>query len=206
MYTGKENRESEQEILEPDGSIAALIGKILFFSPGLLILIVAFSAKLGQSNPFVMLILFLLGGIVGLIGFIVYLVAAKGLKGKILTILTGIIFYVSVLPIIWGVNGLRERIYVYNNREKLEIIANNLLTDQISVDEANEMLKSEGSILTVVCVPEEHKHVLFLLGGMIDNCAGFSYSLTDDKPLQNCCGDLVSWKKILTNWYKWRTT
>lgn len=206
MHIDSTNINTDQKTLASGRSIASLTGKFLFFTPGLLILIVVFSTKLGQSNPFIMLTLFLLGGIVGLIGFIIYLITEKQFKSKIITVLSGITFYVLLLPIIWGVNGLRERIYIYKHRANLEIIANNILISKLSIDEANEILKSENSILKVICVPKENKHVLFLLEGVIDNCTGFAYSLTDNKPSQNCCGDLISWKKILMNWHKWGTT
>jgi len=196
----------DQETIQTDRSTIPLIGIILFLLPGLLMLIVEFSTKLGQRNVFIMLTLLLLGGIIGLIGLIIYLVAEKGLKKKTLTILSSITFYVLLLPIIWGVNDLRERIYIYNHSENLENVAKDLLKKVISIEEANKILRSENSILKVICVPNENEHVLFLLDGLIDNCFGFSYSLTDRKPSQNCCGDLISWKKINKNWYKWGTT
>lgn len=196
----------DQETIQTDRSTIPLIGIILFLLPGLLILIVEFSTKLGQRNVFIMLFLLLLGGIIGLIGLIVYLVSERGFKKKTLTILASITFYVLLLPIIWGVNDLRERIYIYNHRANLENVAKNLLKKEISIEEANKILRSENSILKVICVPSENEHVLFLIDGLIDNCYGFSYSLTDRKPSQNCCGDLTSWKKIKWNWYKWTTT
>ncbi len=206
MKTNSEFIQSDQDTLQSKNPTASLIGLALFLLPGLLILTVEFSTKLGQSNPFIMLILFLFGGILGLIGLIVYLIAVKGLKKKILTVLAGFTFYILLLPIIWSVNGLRERIYLSTHKENLEIVANKLLTKTISIEEANEILKTQNSILEVICVPNENKHVLFLIGGLSDNCSGFSYSLTDIVPSQNCCGDLISWKKITKNWHKWGTT
>jgi hypothetical protein len=55
-------------------------------------------------------------------------------------------------------------------------------------------------------LPDDDEHVLFLFGGMIDNCYGIAYSLTEEPPSQNCCGDLITWKRIKGNWYKWTTT
>jgi hypothetical protein len=101
---------------------------------------------------------------------------------------------------------LRERIYIDNHQAKLEIIAQKLLADEISVEEANEKLKSEKSILMVYCLPKERDYVFFLLGGIIDNCYGLSYSSTGKRPIQNCCGDIIKWKKIKKNWYRWGTT
>jgi hypothetical protein len=206
MRTDSEDLQTDQDTVQSDSSTASLIGLSLFLLPGFLILIVEFSTKLGQSNPFIMFLLFLLGGIIALVGLIVYLIADKGLKKKILTVLVGFSFYVLLLPIIWGVNGLRERIYISTHKENLEVVAKKLLTNTISIDEANEILKSQNSILKVICVPKENKHVLFLLDGLIDNCSGFSYSLADKEPSQNCCGDLIKWKKITKKWYKWGTT
>jgi len=198
--------QTDQDTLQNNKSTASLIGVVLFILPGLLILIVTFSTKLGQFNPFLMLLLFLCGGIIALIGLIVYLIAGKGLKRKIATVFAGFTFYILLLPIIWCVNGVRERIYISTHKEDLEVVANDLLTNKISIEEANEILKSKNSILKVMCVPKENKHVLFLLDGLIDNCTGFSYSLTDNEPSENCCGDLIYWKKIKRKWYKWGTT
>ena len=89
---------------------------------------------------------------------------------------------------------------------QLEVVANELQTNKITIEEANEILNSKKSILKVICLPKENKHVLFLLDGLLDNCCGFSYSLTDNKPSNNCCGDLVYWKKTRRNWYKRGTT
>jgi hypothetical protein len=206
MRTDSESTQTEQGTMQSDSSTASLVGLALFFLPGLLFLIVEFSTKLGQSNPFIMLLLFLFGGIITLVGLMVYLIADKGLKKKILTVMGGFTFYILLIPLIWGVNGLKERIYIRAHKENLEVVANKLLTNTISIVEANEILKSQNSVLKVICVPKENKHVLFLLNGLIDNCSGFSYSLTDKEPSQNCCGDLISWKKITKKWYKWGTT
>ena len=60
--------------------IIAKIGFIIFLIPGILFLIIEFSNKLGQSNPFIIAMIFIGGGIVGLIGFISFIIADKGLK------------------------------------------------------------------------------------------------------------------------------
>jgi hypothetical protein len=206
MKTNFESQQTDQSTVQNDSSTAPLIGLALFFLPGLFISLYMCFSKLGQFNPFLMMFLLLIGGFISLIGILVYLIAAKGLKKKILTILVGLSFYALLLPIIWGVNGLRERIYISTHKENLEEVANKLLTNTLTIEEANEILKSQNSILEVICVPKENKHVLFLLGGLIDNCSGFSYSLTDKEPSQNCCGDLIQWKKITKKWYKWGTT
>ena len=118
----------------------------------------------------------------------------------------GVAFYVGLLPITWGVNNIRENIYLSKNQTLLESIANDILTDQITIDEANKILKNKDLVLKVICIPDEKEHVLFLISGMIDNCYGFSYSLTDNEPSRNCCGDITSWKKIKKNWFRWTTT
>lgn len=198
--------ENEQDFQKSEWTTSALVGAALFILPGLLILIVLFSTKLGQFNTFLMLLLFLFGGIVALIGLITYLIADKLLKRKVTTVLAGFGFYILLLPINWGVNGVRERIYISDHQGELEAIANELLTSKITTEEANEKLQSKNIILKVICVPKENMHVLFLLDGMLDNCSGFSYSLTEKQPSMNCCGDLIYWKKIKRNWYKWGTT
>lgn len=206
MITDTEFNNPDLESFTDKKSSVPTIGLVLFLLPGILILIVAFFARLGQINPFLMLLLFLIGGIFALIGFIVYLIAEKVFKKKIKTVFACFVFYILLLPIIWGVNGLKERIYIHSHQELLENVANDLLTNKITIEVANEFLKSEESILNVICVPDENKHVLFLLDGLIDNCYGLSYSLNDKEPSQNCCGDLIKWKKIKRNWYKWGTT
>lgn len=199
MQVIENNRRNEE-------TTTALVGMVLLVLPGFLFLIVACSVKLGQFNPFLMLFLFLVCGIIALIGFITYLIAGKGLKSKLITVSGSAIFYVLIFPMIWGINGIRERIYIKTHQIDLELIANNLLNDKITKQEANEKLKDKNLVLTVICVPKEKKHVLFLLDGILDNCSGFSYSLTDQKPSENCSGDLIYWKKMKRNWYKWGTT
>jgi hypothetical protein len=150
--------------------------------------------------------LLILGGLAGLIGFIVFLIAYKGLKKKLVLSTLAVGFYIALLPMTWGINSIREKIYLSQNDKILEKVATQILTDQISIQEANQMLQKKNLIVSVCFVPNEKKHVLFLINGMIDNCYGFAYSLTDEEPSQNGCGDLTSWKKIKKHWYKWTTT
>lgn len=178
----------------------------LFLIPGLLILGIESFSELGQSNPFVIAMIIIYGGIPSLIGIIAYLIADKNIKRKIIIGLSGFAFYILLLPIIWGLNGVKERIYLARHHVELEQIAKDILNSKITIDDANKILQKENLIVSISCVPEEKKHVLFLISGMIDNCFGFSYSLTEEKPSDNCCGDLTSWKKIQDNWFVWTTT
>lgn len=196
----------EQDFRKSEWSTVASVGAALFILPGFLILTVLFSTKLGQFNPFLMLLLFFFSGIGALIGLITYLIADKLLKRKVTTVLAGFGFYILLLPVNWGVMGVRERIYIGVHQRELEAVANELLTSKITTEEANEKLQSKNIILKVICVPKENKHVLFFLDGILDNCSGFSYSLTDKQPSMNCCGDLIYWKKMKKNWHKWGTT
>jgi hypothetical protein len=187
-------------------STTEIAGIILFLFPGLLFLAVSLFQGIGQTNPFILLIIILLGGIAQIVGLVMYLVAASNLKIKLLHIGAGITFYLLILPVIWGANFLKEIVYIEAHQEELEIIAEDLLANRISIETANEMLKSKNYLLQVICIPKEQKHVLFILGGLIDNCVGFSYSLTDKRPSENCCGDLIKWTKLRRRWYKWGTT
>lgn len=198
--------EQEQDIRKSEWTTVASVGAALFILPGFLILTVLFSTNLGQFNPFLILLLFFFSGILALIGLITYLIADKRLKRKVTTVLAGFGFYILLLPIHWGVMGVRERIYISDHQRELEAVANELLTSKITTEEANEKLQSKNIILKVSCVPKENMHVLFLLDGILDNCSGFSYSLSDKQPTENCCGDLIYWKKMKRNWYKWGTT
>jgi hypothetical protein len=185
----------------------AKIGFSTFLIPGVLFLIIEFSSKLGQSNPFIIASILLNGGLIGLVGFIVFLFMYQGeVKKKLIISVIGFAFYIGLLPTIWGVNSIREKVYLSKNQTLLENLATEVLTDKITIDEANKILSNKDLILHVSCVPEENLHVLFLISGMIDNCYGFSYSLTDMEPSWNCCGDITSWKKIKKNWFRWTTT
>ena len=186
--------------------IIAKIGLILFLSPGLIFLIIEFTNKLGQSNPFIIAMVLIYGGLAGLVGFIAFLIADKGLKKKLILSILAVGFYVALLPVTWGINSIRERMYLSRYDVVLEKVANQILTDQITIEEANQILDKKDLIIHVSYVPEEKKHVLFLISGMIDNCYGFAYSLTDEEPSWNGCGDLTSWKKIKEHWYVWTTT
>ncbi|NVO10270.1 MAG: hypothetical protein HXX16_09945 [Bacteroidales bacterium] len=183
-----------------------VFGLFLFFVPGLLILGIELFSELGQSNPFIIAMIIFWGGIPSLVGIIAYLIADKKVKRKIITGLGGLTFYILLLPIIGGVNSVKEKIYLVKHHVELEQIAIDVLNSKITVDNANQILKKENLIVSISCVPEEKKHVLFLISGMIDNCFGFSYSLTDEKPSDNCCGDFTSWKKIRDKWFVWTTT
>jgi ASC-1-like (ASCH) protein len=48
--------------------------------------------------------------------------------------------------------------------------------------------------------------ISFTHDGFLDNCHGFAYSTTGINPRINDCGDIILWKKIAKNWYKWETT
>jgi hypothetical protein len=183
-----------------------LFGLLLFFVPGLLILIIEILSELGQSNPFITAMIIIYGGMIGLIGMIAYLIADKKNKRKLIIGLSGLTFYLLLLPMIWGINNIKEKVYLNKHHVELEQIAIQVLNSKLTLDDANLILIRKKLIVNILCVPNENKHVLFLISGMLDNCYGFSYCLTEMKPTENCCGDLTSWRKIRNNWYVWTTT
>lgn len=48
--------------------------------------------------------------------------------------------------------------------------------------------------------------IFFTKGGIIDNCYGIAYSQTEKPPIENNCGKIIKWRKIIDNWYTWTTT
>jgi hypothetical protein len=140
------------------------------------------------------------------IGLVFFLVIEEYLKRKLYLIAGGILFYLLLIPMVWIITDIKLQTFLLLNGRELEVVATDILSDKIDVATANNLLIQHGYLISIVCVPEEKKHVMFLIDGFIDNCYGFSYSLSHVQPLNNCCGQFTSWKKLRKKWFKFTTT
>ncbi|PWD98147.1 hypothetical protein [Marinilabilia rubra] len=73
------------------------------------------------------------------------------------------------------------------------------------ISEANEILQEKIIPVSVMNVSREGKHILFLFGGMIDNCYGIAFAPDGKKSSENDCGQFTTWQKKEENWYIWTT-
>jgi hypothetical protein len=187
-------------------SVISLSGLIIFILPALLILGYEIYSPIGQSNPFLIIFLLMYGGIPALVGLVIFLILHPRIKFKALGFIAAVMLYLMLLPAIWGINSLKESILLAKHQVVLEQISNDLLQNKIVIAEANELLQSKNISITVTCIPKENEHVIYLFGGMIDNCYGIAFSLSGNEPSENCCGEFTSWGKKKGNWYIWTTT
>ena len=189
-------------------TLIAYSGLFFFILPGLVVLLLNLFSSLGSINlnPFFFLLIFGLGSIPAIVGIITCLIAEKVWKRKIILFLSGMIFYILLFPAIWGISSIKLQVFLLIHNNEFEMIAQDLLNEKTDIETANQKLKQESYLVKVICVPKENKHVLFMIDGMIDNAHGFSYSIVNFQPTDNCCGDFTSWKRIRKHWYKWVTT
>ena len=186
--------------------IFALAGFTLFILPLIFILWQEISSPLGQSNPFMIIFILMYGGIPAIIGLLIYIFVYPRSKTKFMPPLLAVISYLLLLPIMWGIHSIKESLLLARHEETLEEVATALLLEKISTTKANEILQKREINVSVDCIPQEKEHVLFLFGGIIDNCYGIAWSITGKQPSENCCGDFTSWEQKEGNWYIWSTT
>ena len=75
--------------------------------------------------------------------------------------------------------------------------------DKQEYEDIRIILKSIG----YRCISKSEDGIIFLTkGGIIDNCYGIAYSQTKKTPIENNCGKIIKWRKIIDNWYAWTTT
>ena len=157
------------------------------------------------SNSFSVLLILIFGSPVAAFGALVYFIADRNSKRKL--IFTGIlaILLISFLPIMWLIKEIKVDVFLSNNQAELETVANNIINKQWTEDEVKQYILSKNLPIKSTTGKNE-KTILFLIGGILDNCNGIAYSQTGNEPTHNPCGGkLVEWEKIKDNWYKWAT-
>lgn len=174
--------------------------------PGLVFIVYNLLTNIEGPNPFLMAALLTLGMPTLIVGILMYLIADNFLKRKLILGVMLILFQISVLPILWGINDLKVRVFLSNNQTELELIANNVLDNKWTCAYAKDYASSIDLPIQLIEHIEEDKTVLFHTSGMIDNCHGIAYTRTGNEATRNNCGELVNWEKLKDEWYEWGTT
>ncbi|WP_010663769.1 hypothetical protein [Marinilabilia salmonicolor] len=86
----------------------------------------------------------------------------------------------------WSIHSQKEKLLLARHEETIEEIATALLQDKTGTIEANEILQKKAIHLSVNCIPKENEHVLFLFGGMVNNCYRIASSITGSQPSETC--------------------
>lgn|GEM_PF-2766924 len=186
--------------------ILALIGLGLSFLPGCIVIFFCLDAGFEGPNSFLLALLFMAGAPATLTGIVLYFFSDRKIKRKSIWVVLALVFNISLLPLIRGINEFKLELFLNNNRATLELIAANLLDHKWTIEQARTFKKEAGLPLYPDTYITEDETVLFFISGMIDNCNGIAYSRTGKEPIQNSCGMLVSWKRLSENWYAWATT
>ena len=191
--------------LTPTRKVIIKVGLGLSFLPGIVIILYDLLTNIEGPNPFLMVIIFIAGILSVAVGLTTYLLADNKLKRKLtLTSLT-ILFQLALIPILWGINDIKLRLFLFNNETELELIATNLLDNKWTWEQANNYKEKSGIEITLTGHIEEDETVLFTLSGFIDNTHGIAYSRTGKEAYRNVYGHIAKWKKIKHNWYEWGT-
>jgi len=75
--------------------------------------------------------------------------------------------------------------------------------DKQEYEDLRFMLKS----IKYRSISKSEDGIIFLTkGGIIDNCYGIAYSQEEKSPVENNCGKIIKWRRIIDNWYAWATT
>ena len=183
-----------------------MISLFLSLIPGIVFILYNIFTDIKGPNPFLMAVLFMVTAPTLIVCILTYFIADNKLKRKLIFSGTLILFQISILPILWGINKIKLRVFLFNNQTELELIANNVLDNKWTWDYATEYTSSKNLPIKLTGHIEEDKTVLFFISGMIDNCHGIAFSRTGNEATRNNCGHLINWKKLKNNWYEWGTT
>ena len=186
--------------------VIVAITLFLIFLPGLIIISYDALTNIEGPNPFLVATVLIVGTPTVLIALLIYLFTDNKIKRKTTLIILLIAFQLSVLPLIWGINNIKLKFFLFNNEKELVLISNNLLDKRWTLEQAIDYTQSTNLPISLLGQIEEDETVLFFISGIIDNCHGIAYSRTGKEAKRNYCGTLINWKQLKDEWYEWGTT
>jgi len=183
--------------------IVVTIALLFSFLPGLILLVYDLLTNIEGVSPFIMLMVFIVGAPTAFISILTYFFADNKVKRKSILTLILILFQISAIPLFWGINDIKLRIFVYNNQTELELIANNVLDKKWTLEYADEYCKLKNIPANLGGHIESDQTVLFITNGMLSDCHGIAFSRTRNQPTIEKYGNIAYWKPIIDRWYEW---
>ncbi|MBE7177796.1 MAG: hypothetical protein INR69_15425 [Mucilaginibacter polytrichastri] len=187
-------------------TIIVLTALFVSMVPGAIFVCYHIFTNVAGPNPLLMSTIFKISVPVVLLCVVVYTFADTRLKRKVIFCVGLILYQIAVLPILWGINHVKLRMFISENKTELERVSNNILDKKWDWDQAVNYMRSKNMPVRLTQHIKKEKTVLFFINGLTDNCHGIAYSRSGKRTKENSCGTLVNWEQLEGHWYEWGTT
>ena len=177
---------------------------ILTFGPLLTIILLDGFSGLTGLNSFLFIPLLFIAAPIVFVGWIITMFKQAPISAKAIITVAAIVQWFLLFPMIWGIQSVKEDMFLVMNHKQLELVSDSVLHDHWTIDEANTYLSEHNLDVKINANIElDQEMVFFFIDGFFGNCHGIAYSATPTSPTLARCGKITSWKPVRTNWYSW---